>query len=1003
MSKTVKKLVGSAALLAGAVLSFTGVGLLISGGLTAVGAALLASATKPQTPQASNDFGVEVHLSGDPIGVRKILYGEAWVAGYLRFRQSAGTENQNLYMVIVLAGHACDSVPEVQADRETLTLDGSGICTAPSKWAGLIQVTYHLGADNQTADSTLVSTFSEWTTEHRLRGLTYAIVKLVFDQENMNTPPQFRFRIRGRKVYDPRLDTTVGGSGSHRADDESTWEWSQNTQLCTRDFLSGVHINSKRIAGVGVAATRFNATNMIAEANICDENVALAGSPSLGNENRYTTDGVIDPRQGHRTNLRHFEVAMAGDVNFGDGAWRFYAGAYRTPTLSLTDDHFIGGMRHKVHTSEADRYDVVHGSFAAHAEDGTTIDYHPVELSGVTVGQERFWSLDMPLVSDLTDSAGVYDGGARCQRIGKLLLEREVAGKSIRCTTSLYGLRAVPGETIQITRASFGLTNQVMRVIDVQLRPQIQDDVVIPVVDLLLEAGASSLYTWTAEETYLADPTELLQNPYSRPIEPLGALPASFGSGKQGGGSDFVYTLNALSGGSGDTGEIRIEGTTLEHPDGTTVTLTDTDTELRTPYGDGSVKGRFFIMYTATDPDTRFATLSFNATESPELVCVRYNSADATWEAFDNANTAEAFTPASTDCLVAAVEAAAVSGGLTAITVMTGGIAGPTGPTGAAGSDGLDASNFAFTGTFSATDADTVAWSAGTLKDTEGNTYSITGSNTGNMTVPTYIYWDPNVSTTAFQTTTVPTNAVGSGRIMIAVAEDQPSEATFTVFGATPDPLLIAAQQIAAGSITANEIASIVTFTQELILGSLGKLHTLNKDSFADNTAGVYVGWDATESAYVFKVGDADNSLGWDGSLLEIIGDIRISSDQVQTFTPTWTGFSVVPVGSVSYADLGEIVIMFVTAALTGTSNANQMTWSAGVPAAIRPSGSSRQLVCPLRDNVGGSNVVDGLATILTTGGASFSRLSADIYNPNIFAASGPKGFNAGWSIVYAK
>ena len=51
-----------------------------------------------------------------------------------------------------------------------------------------------------------------------------------------------------------------------------------------------------------------------------------------------------------------------------------------------------------------------------------------------------------------------------------------------------------------------------------------------------------------------------------------------------------------------------------------------------------------------------------------------------------------------------------------------------------------------FDGTFSATDADTVAWAGGTLSFEEGTTYTITAGNTGNISARTYIYWDKNGS-----------------------------------------------------------------------------------------------------------------------------------------------------------------------------------------------------------------------------------------------------------------
>lgn len=458
------------------------------GGVTGV----LGVLARPKIPDFSQEFGRELQLNGDPLAPRKPCYGEAWTAGTLRWHGATGENNNDLYLVIVLVGHEIDSVQTAEFDGDTLTLDGSGNVTAPSKWAGLINVRYYLGTDTQTTDATLDSTFAEWTSNHRLRGTAYAIVKLTFDEEQLASMPQMRFKVRGAKVYDWRKDSTNGGSGLHRLNDPSTWEWSQNAVLCAADFMRGRKVNGRPICGMRVADTRIDPANAIAEANVCDEQVSLAAG---GTHARYTVDGFIDPRQDHGQNLRHFEMAIAGDITFADGKWRFFAGAFRTPTLSLEDKHFIGPLTHVVHKGKAQRVNAAQGAFASAVDSGDVLDYPPVRLASAVAGEEEWLPLGFALVSD----------GARAQRCAKLLLEREAAGKRINGTTSLYGYRAVPGETINVTHAAFGLSLQIMRVLDVELAiVQGQEGNVGLAVNLVLEAGPASLYTWDAEETALA-------------------------------------------------------------------------------------------------------------------------------------------------------------------------------------------------------------------------------------------------------------------------------------------------------------------------------------------------------------------------------------------------------------------------------------------------------------------------------------------------------------------
>ena len=119
---------------------------------------------------------------------------------------------------------------------------------------------------------------------------------------------------------------------------------------------------------------------------------------------------------------------------------------------------------------------------------------------------------------------------------------------------------------------------------------------------------------------------------------------------------------------------------------------------------------------------------------------------------------------------------------------------------------------------FSSTDLNTVAWTLGTITMADGSTtYSIDAGNTGDMTARTYVYLDIATSVTVFQTTTTAGTAVGDGKILIAVAENSTTAATFQVYGGIGGIAItggdiegnsIVATQIASGTITTNEIAA---------------------------------------------------------------------------------------------------------------------------------------------------------------------------------------------------
>lgn len=135
------------------------------------------------------------------------------------------------------------------------------------------------------------------------------------------------------------------------------------------------------------------------------------------------------------------------------------------------------------------------------------------------------------------------------------------------------------------------------------------------------------------------------------------------------------------------------------------------------------------------------------------------------------------------------------------------------------------------------------------------------------------------------------------------------------------------------------------------------------------------------------------------------MGQQAMPHRDVRTFTPTWSGFSVDPVGDLSYIDLGAMVVIFSSDDLTGTSNAVNFDIG-GLPEAIRPSGN-RMLVCMARDGVDGD--VFAVATVQAAGTIAMLQsyeqdvLGSATVTTNAWANAGTKGLIGGFTIMYPK
>lgn len=157
-----------------------------------------------------------------------------------------------------------------------------------------------------------------------------------------------------------------------------------------------------------------------------------------------------------------------------------------------------------------------------------------------------------------------------------------------------------------------------------------------------------------------------------------------------------------------------------------------------------------------------------------------------------------------------------------------------------AGLDDLAIQGWAFDGVFTATGQQSVSWTSGTLRFKDGTSFSISsGSMSGLSTsVPTYLYFDKAVSTTALQNSTTASNAVGQNKVLMGSFQGNSASgklAIFQVFGGAggQSPYIsgqnivagsIFAANIAAGTITANEIATNTITANRLSVSQLSAI-----------------------------------------------------------------------------------------------------------------------------------------------------------------------------------
>lgn len=246
----------------GAFVSYVGIGNLIVYGYaiySGIQAKRNASDARRAAAALASDIEQRMQMVRQAITVRRTIYGTVRVSGPITFFHSTNN-NTVLHLLITLAGHEIDGIDEIYFNEERIDLDTNGVVSS-GRWAGYVLIKKGLGSTGGDADLQAymeANTGGLWTSNHKQSGCAKLYIKITFNRDLMAQGlPNVSCVVRGKKVYDPRSATT---------------QWSPNTALCIRDYLTTDYGGG----GVGATAAEVNDTAVIAAANVCDEPVDFA-------------------------------------------------------------------------------------------------------------------------------------------------------------------------------------------------------------------------------------------------------------------------------------------------------------------------------------------------------------------------------------------------------------------------------------------------------------------------------------------------------------------------------------------------------------------------------------------------------------------------------------------------------------------------------------------------------------------------------------------------------
>jgi len=423
----------------GALVGLVGGGLKFAFGLIS---GVFGSLLQPEIPDTSALGTGHQDLRTESNSPRLMIVGKTVTSGPITKYQKR-TLNKKEYNLFFtpLAAHPCESVELYQLDgKDASSLSGNGY---------RIQVA--LG-DQTTANATARTEMTNVDEDCIGFGITYAYHKYEVNPDIFpNGVQDVKFLVAGIKCYDPRKDSSVGGNGDHRADDQSTWEWTENPVL--------INLYWKRFGGDEVLPIEmFDLANLAYEANLCDEVISFEDkNGDTHTEKRWTCNGVIDLSQGQRIVEDELLKSCGGRWVEAGGKYWLLTAAYRGPaTVTLTEDDLKADVDRQPYTPLEDRCNAVVAKFI-------DPDSFYQETNSTEIFSEYYRDIrDKKYLQHARQLAFTNSD----QRLNRVYMERLAAGDTLKVVVGWKGIKCSPGKVVNIEFKEHNIIGKEYEVID---------------------------------------------------------------------------------------------------------------------------------------------------------------------------------------------------------------------------------------------------------------------------------------------------------------------------------------------------------------------------------------------------------------------------------------------------------------------------------------------------------------------------------------------------------
>ena len=478
---------------------------------------LFTRSQKPEIPDfGTNDFeeterGILVNKQSNNASI-PVVYGERLIGGTRVFIETSGTDNEFLYVALVLSEGEINSIEQIRVDDKVVTFDGAltdntqrSVASSDSNFykdsVSYITIEPHFGTDGQSSSS-LLSTLSSWGSNHKLSGICYLALKFKWNADVFGGIPQVQAKIKGKKVV------TLAANLS-----EQTASFSTNPAFCLLDYLRNERY------GKGIATSDIDLQSFYDASQVCVTQVTpFSGASTI---NIFDTNAVIDTSRKVIDNVRDILRGCRGYLPYVQGKYRLVIETTGSASVSLGEDDIIGGYALASPTKNS-KYNRVIATFINPDRNfqADQVTFPPTDDSSLP-------SSDQHATMKTADGGFLLEGKFdfktitspyQAEEMSEIILRRSRESLGLNITAGFKAYELHIGDIVNITLSSLGFSSKAFRVLSMVFNEDYT-------IGLTLVEHQDSFYTFATKGQVASTPATTLPDPFT--IQPPASITLS--------------------------------------------------------------------------------------------------------------------------------------------------------------------------------------------------------------------------------------------------------------------------------------------------------------------------------------------------------------------------------------------------------------------------------------------------------------------------------------------